>query len=685
MDLLIIDNAELVNKHNDLLAQFAKNIYTPSFPDCNEREDFEEILRRTKADYTEILPKTIILLGIDQGEVVGGEIIDLYQECQALEIIYLAVNPDYRGAGIGRKIVIDYTSELLSLLKTTHNIEVRNVYFETNNPLMTPQANDSFNTTDRLAIFSKLGAKWIDIDYVQPALSSNQKEVHNLLLMTFPMLGESHNYIEASSLKSFLELFYKGLGADKTESSLCKMMQQIEQISDSNGFVELKDAPIYERELSECKFSDAIITIHYVTNLKREQLAFERRVCPYFNSYETDLMNYAHQKNMPIGNRFHRRINNVALIYPDVYCYTSEGCLHRMYADKNNRSDVLVDISISYSFIKSSDDVIVHLTLCPSKESYFTEYDLIKLTTLYGSIQEKYTPSAAIKLRVGNTEAICFEEFLSKNFAQADYSPFGTGITQLELSACCYRGESVDVQKFFDVFDSKSKTKFDETTESFSAVICGILLGIFDFRRMTDEEIHDTIRPMVCRDNSFVVMCRGNLAKIECDAEREKADHIIVSPYLLIPSSVLVFNELILQNGDNEATQTLSSSQSIGSLIKVVEHLKKILYENYIVDIFQYRSEMEIVEAGSIQRGLQRDYKQLIHNVDLITSRLTNKKSSRANIIDSVQGALLFCLTITQIKDLFYGLLPERGTNLWFLGILLVLFVCGVVAGRYRQ
>ncbi|MBQ3260840.1 MAG: GNAT family N-acetyltransferase [Alistipes sp.] len=682
MDLLIIDNAVLVEKYSVILTQFEKSIYEPAFPDRDEREDFDEILRRTKIGYGTYCPKTIILLGLNGDTVVGGEVVDLYEECQALEIIYLAVQSDFRGNGYGKTIAIDYTSEFLSLLDKMRGVKIKNVYFETNNPLLTSSKKDSYDPTARLRIFSRLGAKWIDIDYVQPALSPNRKETKNLFLMTFPQWGNSQ-YVQSSSLKNFLIAFYKGLGQPETNLSLCNMMRQIEEITDSKGAVVLKDLPLYENESNECEFENAIVTVHYTTNLNRHQMPFGA-VCPYFHSYETDLMNYSHQKNIPMGSSFHSRINNVSLVYPDVYHYESEGCLHRVCADKKRR-EVSVDISISCSYNKLTDDVIVHLTLCPSEGAWFTEHDLIKLTAIYGSIQERYISSSPLMLRVQGTDVVSFETFLCNYLIPADYKSFGTGITQLELQASRYRNEKLDINRFFDTFDTKTMMKFDNTTESFSAILCGIILGIFDFKRMTDEEIHDTIRPMVCRDNSFVVMCRGNLVRLECAAEREKVDHIIVSPYLLVPSSVLVFNELVLQKGNEIADQKLSMPRCNGGLSRAIEELKKMLYTDYLVDIFQYRSEKEIVEAGNSQRGLHRLFRQLEQSVELLVSRVNNQKSSRANFIDSVQSALLLCLTLTQIKGVFYVVLPENNPDLWFFCGLLVIFVCGVMVGRLRQ
>ena len=134
------------------------------------------------------------------------------------------------------------------------------------------------------------------------------------------------------------------------------------------------------------------------------------------------------------------------------------------------------------------------------------------------------------------------------------------------------------------------------------------------------------------------------------------------------------------------AEEILARKRSgVDRLSEKIEGLKKIIYDDYLVDIFQYRSEIEIVKVGEAQRRLNRSYQHLVKQIDILSSRLNYVKSLRSNFIDSVQGALLLCLTITQVKDLFYEMLPESNEDVWFFGILLVIFVGGVFVGRYRK
>ena len=688
MALIIIDNIEAIEKNRSLLDIFFTEIYEPAFPDRNEREEVDDILYRTAQSYDASAPKSVVLLEVADGEVVGGEVIDVYCASRAIEIIYLAVRESKRGCGVARRVVIDGTKAYLSQLKEQCGVEIEQVYFETNNPFKTSPLKDNFDMINRLEVFARLGAKWIDIDYIQPALSQNRQMVDNLYLMVIPALG-AVDKLSADSLKSFLKEFYEGLGESAQSAALLGMYGDIDKIADAAGVVALKDIPMYERESNVYRFDDAVATIHYATDIKADDKRLQSGYCRYFNSYETDLMSYGNQQDLPLQSRFVCRMDRVKLCYPYVYSYSSEGRLYYVCSDEKRRQ-VEVDVAVNYSVDKQGNEVVAHLTLTPSSGGWFTEHDIIKLTTLYGSKQERYTPSSPLLLSEDGSMLESFEEFLNRHFLEANYDLFGTGITRLELSACkplSGDDKCVDTKSFFSIFATKSENvKFDEKTEYFASVLCGIILGIFDYERMTDEEICDTIRPIVCRDKSFITLCRGNLVKIECDAERAVLEHIVVSPYLLMPSTVLMLNEMKLRRGHAMAEEILARKRSgVDRLSEKIEGLKKIIYDDYLVDIFQYRSEIEIVKVGEAQRRLNRSYQHLVKQIDILSSRLNYVKSLRSNFIDSVQGALLLCLTITQVKDLFYEMLPESNEDVWFFGILLVIFVGGVFVGRYRK
>ena len=137
------------------LAQFRDDIYTPAFPDENEREPFDEnILPRlqTKGD----ILQTAIVLAYDGDQMVGGMLTDWYPSCSSLEIIYMAVAEDFRGKSLGHQILKEATAIVCESIEED-GVPVEYIFFETENPAVTKDA--PIDTEARLRFFAAAGAR----------------------------------------------------------------------------------------------------------------------------------------------------------------------------------------------------------------------------------------------------------------------------------------------------------------------------------------------------------------------------------------------------------------------------------------------------------------------------------------------------------------------------------------------
>jgi hypothetical protein len=194
--------------------------------------------------------------------------------------------------------------------------------------------------------------------------------------------------------------------------------------------------------------------------------------------------------------------------------------------------------------------------------------------------------------------------------------------------------------------------------------LCGIILGIFDFNRMDDDEIFDTIQPIVQSDSSFMVLCRGTLFKIsEVDEIMESvSNRIIVNPYLLVPNMVLAFNEYVLKETKNEIDKVLDPNQKTNSreLETCQRKVRNVLNVQYLRDIFQYPSEKEIVETGNSQRGVINLYDNIIKRLVELSELIEIKKASKSNFSDAILNALLGFIAAIQLKSLFNELLIRK-------------------------
>lgn len=207
-----INNKETLNNNHIWLDKFERELYIPNFPNENERESFGNIKQRIENNE---YPKTTITLLVNNGQLVGGCIIDSYIECNSIEPIYLVINKNMRNKGYGKHL----------LEKSISNMDyAQHVFLEVDNP--EKPINKEFITIDphkRLNMYLNWGFKILNFNYIQPPLSKEGKPEENLLLLY------KGNELNKDSLREFLFCFYKGLGAEESEY-LSKMYNEINNI-----------------------------------------------------------------------------------------------------------------------------------------------------------------------------------------------------------------------------------------------------------------------------------------------------------------------------------------------------------------------------------------------------------------------------------------------------------------------
>lgn len=652
---LIYDSASY-STHRDQTDHFG-DMYTKGFPDENEREDFNLIIQRVIGDKGPYEPHSIIALSSDEttSEVRGGLIADWYANSKCIHLTYLIIDDSSREKGIGKKLINEGIVQIKNLIQATAGIEIKNVFFESNNPEKT--IHDNFNSVTRLEIFSRLGAKWIDIPYIQPALDAAKKEVDNLFLLSFTQFNVKGDRIAEVEITAFLKDLYQSLGASDKNASFIGMQRQLEKQKNEAGDIVLKHIP----ESSTFHFHKASVTWHLIqTNNSRSETTESNHI----SSFEKDLLNFQNQKKALFRSVWKGPQLEATIIFPEVYHYTSEGYIHTKTTPAN-RIELSVILSISSTQLANSDKTIWHITAAPPVNSYFSECDLIKLTTLFGSSQEDSTVKDEIKLTIQEKQITGINPmavigrlgFIDSNL-QLENS--GVGIVQIET----FQLDTIHpirMQDFFTTYQNKEITAIqDDAIKQFSKALCGIILGIFDFNRMDDEEIFDTIQSIVVTDSSFIVPCRGMLFKI---SERDEimnsvSNDIIVSPYLLIPNMVLAYNEHILTEAQKAIDQSLNPlhSHNLNELECCQSTVRNVLSFKYLGDIFQYASEKAIIEYGNEQRGINHLYENISKRLQDLSELIEIKKENRSNLSDAFLNAFLCFIAMIQINGLFANL-----------------------------
>lgn len=698
---LLIDTALRVAENRELLHDFDTTIFKPSFPFDAEREDLlKDIVPRIEQPND--VPSTMIVLAVrnrngeDGGdsdhEVVGGIVFDWYEQCKSLEIIYIAVLEGERMNGLGSRLLMEGTAEI-----TRRIPDVKRVYFETENPDK-EQVENSLSVMDpydRLCFFGKHRAAVLVENYYQPPLSPGKPWAENMMLCVLPVFKygegdaiasfEDQDSIPIDEAMSFLECFYDGLAhAQETpegKSALDMMRKEMEQSCLDQANV----VALTRIEGSWFKFPYATVAAHYSidpsVNSKKEDCRFDfGERDSVFNSYECDLMRYGLQEyeRRPIVTHHFQLWEKVPIQLPSWYKYYSEGKTFRVRQWKERR--INVNMSFNWSYHRFSGKYIATLVVCPSEGSFFTESDLLKFISLmgFGSKQERVTMEEQMKDVLPEDKSIqlnekTLEKLIKKAFGlEGDPIHLGTGITELDLLDM----KGTDPEVLFNRLKSDLHTRlFSE--DIWNKTLCGIILGIFDYMRMNEGEIADTINPLKEGNSFFIQMCRGNLVQVRYDLSDERIDKILTSAYLIIPSVLLAFNEKELRD-DGEIVQSLKVSKEdkqINAKIKEEHKLKfvhwpitdfeRYLYlsrkikeietnldENYCRGVFQYESEQLIMKGGNDQRGLEDSYNKLKESVILLKNRSKEYRSKYTGRIDTLQNLILLLLAILQVATI---------------------------------
>ena len=655
MEFKFIDSRTLDSAAETALAAFEREIYNPAFPDESEREPFGNLLGRIR-DGEDAYPRTFAVLAWHEGELAGGDIFDWYPDCGDAELIYIALRPGRRGAGLGDELLKEGSRRLAKEL-SSRGETLRRMYFETENPFLS-ETDDGMDKVSRVRFFARNSACRVPIKYYQPPLAPDAPWAENLYLCILPEFSEGGATLPAEELKEFLRCFFRGLGASERHDRFTGMMQNIDYATESDGSLECH--PFAEQpQFGMSRFS---LVYHFLLD-RRPSASDTAGEDPLFNSYECDLMNYSLQQpeRRPVRTRHVRLWRRIILHLPRFYRYTSEG---QDFYRVSEHTDLPVTVSVNCTDNQTRNISLAHLVLTPDDSSgmIFNELDCIKLISAFGSIQEKFSVPDRSELSVEDAESgerwDSIEDFVSANFDGIPCRVLRNGITELDIAGI----RDVDGRQLFGSFEEFRKSALNdrEPDESpWNKAFCGLMLGIFDFMRMNSAEISDTIKPIAERRDSFIVICRGHLMKVKFDETSEdQTANILVSPYLLIPSAVLSINELVLDRNEKATGRPLTDGNSYYRrsmlLSERIRDVMTSLNTEYLQDIFHYRGEQEIMEEGTMQRGLSRRYRQLENRLDKERMLMEEYKTKDQLGADYFTNAMLAILALLQVTAPFF-------------------------------
>lgn len=191
------------------LAQAYAEIFTPAFPEDDERESLEKIhhLLEGKTPGIEIIVNLAgENLNSDKDRVLKGIAIAYYYREASVGLLgYNAVSPQFLGEGIGKKLVSNRIHELKETA-AKQGSSLRAVFIDCNNPEKVPASTDSMDPALRIKLFTSWGARALPFDYVQPPLEKDLNYCDKMILFSYPLDGQ---YATAQDVSAYINAIYK--------------------------------------------------------------------------------------------------------------------------------------------------------------------------------------------------------------------------------------------------------------------------------------------------------------------------------------------------------------------------------------------------------------------------------------------------------------------------------------------
>lgn len=669
--IVVVDNKERLEEYARTIEKFFV-LYTKSFPDADEREDPQIIIRRIHdGNFKPYSPSTAIILAVGDSCVFGGSIVEYYRESQCMLLTYIVIDTASRGKGIARKILHDGVSHFIK----TKGEHVKAVFFESNIPGETD--NDSFDPWQRYQVFSKLGAKWIDIAYAQPSLGKGKDRVYNLNFFIFPSFSGIGNRLQKEVVVSFMDVFYRELGVEnpQADSDFRTMLQSIEDCS-HDGYIPLKEMPRQEQNVFS--FQNVSVAYHFSEQFidpKGKQLPDEMVSCPVFGSYEFDLFQFRFQSKLGRPYRTVCKtgapVKTITVRFPEKIEFITEGHFETLI---NRQPELQVEVKLNCTRFKNGNHIWT-LVFNPVLDCSFTQTDIIKLINLFNRSQECSNIESSTVFFDGQQKFDTIES-LAKSLAgvcsKHSFNLMYSGVVQVDAPGDLANPDTNSEvwKEVIAAIDKVAKNDFAEKSElekrylkekevrDILNIMCGFALGIFDYNRMSYEEVLDTIMPMTSSVHTFVLMNKGILASFSMDDKLFETvkSNIGMNPYLLISSTVLAYNDTESSKSEEELDGLLDSKNPAGSLRYLIskrKYLERKINEEILPNVFHYPTERTIFEKGMSHRGISDRIENVRNRFEELVSLIDDGITSRKANSDIIVSVLLAAISILSLEKVY--------------------------------
>ena len=629
-------------------------------------------------------PVMRIVVGVEHvdgtEQVVAGVAAEYYRaaECVLATYLYVADAVPYRHRGHARALLREVRDACSALG------QVRAMLVEAEWPESVQEVGGSpvavATARARLRFFARLGARVLNINYVQPSLAAGKDAVSCLRLFLLPPAVDAPRLPDddlTAIVRAFLTEFYAALAADTggaaDEATLRDLHAQL-------GARRPLTSP-----LPRLRMEDVAVCFHFVEPLDdvtNDRLLSEVRAfqCPVFHSMETDLLSRAY--------RTRRLFRSVCLTKPTAPAtdggiavelelprrvqFRSENRLEERQWPLRRRT---LRAYLAPSFFFDARVVVWNLTLRTPARSpdgrggdWLDEQDLITVLRLaddeadqefvrvpvdgtaperritesleFRSVDGKETTLDLIGLL--HTVAAVAQRRLPE--APIPRKPSAPTAVTVELLDWDIRGD----QPFFGVTDRLERE-----------ALCGIISGIFDFDRIDDAEALDTLTPSVALEDAVLRVHRQTLIYVRRDdrAARTVAGTLGISPYLIIPHAAVICDEWLLRPFESRTFRG-GKPESVGVLSGTLQRLEDALRTKWVPNAFYYSTEHALYERALVEGGTTARRAKAEELLLELKTRLQVAREAERARFEAIVAGLLGAISVLAVDAVMIEITP---------------------------
>jgi hypothetical protein len=637
----------------------------------------------------------------------GFVIVELYRDSRCALATYLAVATQSRKRRVSSQL-LTYAVTALSRETKLADRPLRALFAEITDPHK-PKAGATadFDPFDRVVIMSRIGWRHVPIEYVQPALGGDRARVRHLMLWAYPIDGKPLAAISTPDLCAFLREFYRALGVERPDED--PDFQAMTRTARTESLpVEIGETPMLSFDTYGIAFhyllprisrtqSHSIRSSSAFRSFERDLLSWSFRERPPFWSAVVEVPEELSRLQLVLPNVVRYEAEGAfkwLLVNPGDGSSGSE---------RRRAVRLSASLTVFSSGGEDGDDTaVLHLVLSPDRSESgrdgatvacaLSEWDLVTLIKLweggegvddsetdrlservwFASLSDECPRTLAelaeevfrvpLRLKEGGTMDVTSRARPREGRAACLRAP-RAGTVQLLTGAPS--GE-VDWVALFgalaDRYGGHGVAAPAEGAAKLDAQVCavaGILQGLLDFRDIATDELGDAFqsgptldpaRRSVRLDDGLVLgIHKGTLLDIteDCRVYRRASAEVGISPYLIVPHAVLLYNNHLLEVAEeayHPRRQTVAETETA---------MRGALEGRYLANVFHYPLERYLFEVGMASRGLTDRKASLERRLAQVSGEARDSRDRRQHQFEKRVNYYVLALAGLQIMAVF--------------------------------